>query len=80
MIGMGLTGRPARAVTVIRSNQPATSSAILAPRAPMGRSGPSVVSRAVWCSISASSSAPTSTTVEEIQIQVMKPITAPSEP
>jgi hypothetical protein len=39
-----------------------------------------VVSRAVWRSISAFSSAPTSTMVEESQIQVMKPMTAPSEP
>ena len=55
-------------------------SAIRAPRAPRGCSGPAVVSRAVWCSISASSSAPTSTTVAESQVQVMKPTTAPSEP
>jgi len=40
------------------------------------RSGPTVVSLAVWWSISA----PTRTTMPEIQIQVMKPITAPSEP
>jgi hypothetical protein len=39
-----------------------------------------VVSHSVWRSISASSSAPRSITVTESQIQVMKPITAPSEP
>ena len=41
---------------------------------------PSVVSRAVWCSISASSSAPTRTTMVEIQIHVMKPMAAPKDP
>ena len=55
-------------------------SAIRARRAPIGFSGPVVVSRAVWCSISAFSSPPSSTTAAEIQTQVMKPITAPSEP
>ena len=34
----------------------------------------------VWCSISASSLAPSRTTVIEIQIQVMNPMIAPSEP
>jgi len=42
--------------------------------------GPVVVSRMVWCSISASSSAPSSTTVVDSHIQVMKLITAPREP
>jgi hypothetical protein len=57
-----------------------TVSAILAPRAPIGFGDPVVVSRAVWCSISASSSAPIRMTMAEIQSHVMKPITAPSEP
>src|SRR6185437_2702060 len=58
----------------------ATVSALVAPRAPSGFSAPGVVSRLVWCSISAFNSAPTRTTIAEIQIQVMKPIAAPSEP
>ena len=41
---------------------------------------PTVESRAVWCSISELSSAPTSTTMVEIHIHIIKPITAPSEP
>ena len=41
--------------------QAATRSALTAPRAPGSTSGPVVVSRAVWCSISAFSSPPTST-------------------
>ena len=57
-----------------------TVSAIWASRVPKGCSGPRVVSASVWCSISALISAPTRTIVVEIQIQVMKPITAPSEP
>ena len=52
----------------------ATVSALLAPRAPSDFSAPVVVSRFVWCSISAFSSAPMSTMVAEIQIHVMKPI------
>ena len=55
-------------------------SAIRAPRIPRGFGAPVVVSRAVWCSISASSSAPSSTTVVDSHIQVMKLITAPREP
>jgi hypothetical protein len=43
----------------------ATVSALLAPRAPSGFSAPVVVSRFVWCSISAFSSAPMSTMVAE---------------
>ena len=58
----------------------ATLSAFVAPLAPSGLSAPSVVSRAVWCSISASISAPTSTTLVDSQIQVMKPMAAPSDP
>ena len=42
--------------------------------------GATVESRAVWRSISASSSAPSRTTIVEIQIQVMKPMTAPKDP
>ncbi len=49
-------------------------------RAPIGIGWPVVVSRAVWCSISALISPPSRTIVEEIQIQVMNPITAPSDP
>jgi hypothetical protein len=41
---------------------------------------PSVVSRAVWCSISASISAPRRMTMADTQSQVMKPMIAPSEP
>ena len=57
-----------------------TVSAMRAPRCPSGFCGLVVESRAVWCSISALISPPSSTIVAEIQIQVMKPITAPSEP
>ena len=57
-----------------------TVSAILAPRLPIGLGCPMVLSWAVWCSISALSLAPSRTTMIEIQIQVMKPTTAPSEP
>ena len=68
---------------IVRSDRHAfaapTVSAMVAPRCPAG-AGPTVVSLAVWCSISALSSAPTSTTMLEIQIQVMKPMAAPSEP
>jgi peptide chain release factor 1 len=55
-------------------------SAILAPRVPMGLGAPVVESTAVWCSISAFSSAPASTTIIEIHIHIMKPTTAPREP
>src|SRR5258706_1760545 len=55
-------------------------SAIRAPLAHIGLGAPAVVSRAVWCSISASSSAPIRMTMAEIQSQVMKPITAPRDP
>jgi formate/nitrite transporter FocA (FNT family) len=57
-----------------------TVSAILAPRVPSGSSGPCVVSCAVWCSLSALISAPSRTMIVESQIQVMKPMAAPSEP
>src|ERR1700686_3777072 len=57
-----------------------TVSAIFARRAPIGWAAPSVVSRAVWFSISALSLPPIRITAIESQIQVMKPITAPSEP
>jgi hypothetical protein len=57
-----------------------TVSAACAPRAPRGAAGPVVVSRAVWCSISASSSAPSKITIDESHIQVMRPITAPTDP
>lgn len=57
-----------------------TESATWAPRAPSGCGCPVVVSRAVWCSISALSSAPSNMTIAEIHIQVIKPITAPSDP
>ncbi len=51
-----------------------------APRAPMGAGGPMVVSIAVWCSISAFSSAPTRTTITVNHSHSMNPIIAPSEP
>ena len=41
---------------------------------------PSVVSRAVWCSISALSSPPSRTMTAEIHSQTMKPTPAPSDP
>src|SRR5262245_45419948 len=56
------------------------SSAIRAPRFPSGLGKPSVLSRAVWCSISALISPPSRMIAIEIHIQIMKPITAPSEP
>jgi len=55
-------------------------SAILAPRPPSGFGAPTVLSRAVWCSISALSLAPSRTTIIDTHIQVIKPIMAPSEP
>lgn len=57
-----------------------TVSAMVAPRAPSRFSLPTVVSRAVWCSISAFSSAPRRTTIADIHIHIMVPIAAPSEP
>src|SRR5215813_12288044 len=57
-----------------------SSSATLAPRVPMGFLRPCVVSFAVWCSISALISPPTSTMMVENHIHTMKPITAPSDP
>ena len=57
-----------------------TVSAIVAPRAPKGFALPVVVSRAVWCSVSALSSAPISTTIIDSQIQNMNAMMAPSEP
>ena len=57
-----------------------TVSAIRAPRTPIGFGAPVVVSRTVWCSISASISAPSRMTIAEIQSHVMKPMTAPNEP
>jgi hypothetical protein len=57
-----------------------TWSATYAPRAPRGFSGPVVVSLRVWCSISALSSAPSSTTNAETQSHISKAMTAPSEP
>lgn len=75
--------RPQRTRTPFQSQlrlDPATVSAMRACRAPSGFWPPTVVSRTVWCSISAFSSAPSSTTVVESQIQVMKPMAAPSEP
>src|ERR1043166_5019346 len=55
-------------------------SAIFAPRAPSGFGDPSVESRAVWCSVSAFSFAPSRITATDSHIQVMKPMTAPREP
>ena len=53
---------------------------MVAPRTPIGSSGPVVESRAVWCSISEFSSAPRMMMTTEIQVHIMKPMTAPSEP
>ena len=69
--------RPWRGETV---NASPMVSAITAPRSPIGLGAPMVVSRAVWCSISAVSSAPTRTTITENHTQSMKPIIAPSDP
>src|SRR3984957_17367345 len=57
-----------------------TLSAMCAPRTPIGFGEPVVVSRAVWCSVSALSSAPSRIAISEIQIHVMNPIAAPQEP
>ena len=57
-----------------------TESAIRARRDPSGCGSPTVVSSAVWCSVSAFSCAPIRTIIVEIQIQVMNPMAAPSEP
>ncbi len=57
-----------------------TVSAMRASRVPSGLGSPTVVSLAVWCSSSALSCAPSNTIVVESQIQVMKPMAAPSEP
>src|SRR5262249_49747177 len=58
-----------------------TVSAITAPRAPSGLFGiPTVVSCAVWCSISRLSTAPISTTMVESHIHIIRPTTAPSAP
>jgi len=57
-----------------------TVSAMTAPRVPSGLSGPTVESRAVWCSISELSSAPTSTTMVDSHIHIINPTTAPSAP
>jgi hypothetical protein len=78
----GVGGRPrtlSAAPAAAESLAGPTVSATCAPRRP---SGPpfeaSSGSPAVWCSISASSSAPSRTTTEDSPIQVMKPITAQS--
>jgi hypothetical protein len=55
-------------------------SAMVAPRMPSGFSPPTVVSRAVWCSISELISAPNRTTIADIHIHVIVPIAAPSDP
>jgi hypothetical protein len=57
-----------------------TVSAMTAPRRPSGSSPPTVESRAVWCSISALSSAPSRITIAEIHIHIIMPTAAPSEP
>jgi hypothetical protein len=56
-----------------------TVSAIFAPREPKGFGLPVVVSRAVWCSVSALSSAPISTTIVRSQIQNINAMMAPRE-
>src|ERR1700730_8605796 len=57
-----------------------TVSAIAAPRPPRGLSPWTVLSFAVWCSISALSSAPNKITIAEIHIHIIGPIAAPSDP
>jgi hypothetical protein len=57
-----------------------TVSAMTAPRTPRSFSGPTVESRAVWCSISELSSAPTKTTIVENHIHIISPTTAPNAP
>src|ERR1700722_8975531 len=51
-----------------------------APRTPIGFGEPVVVSKEVWCSISALTSAPSRIAIAEIQIHVMNPTAAPREP
>ena len=48
--------------------------------APSGFGRPTVVSSAVWRSISEFSSAPHSTMMADIHIHIIRPIAAPSEP
>jgi hypothetical protein len=55
-----------------------TRSAIIAPLEPRGLEPPSVVSRAVWCSVCALNSPPRRTITAEIHN--MKPTPAPREP
>jgi hypothetical protein len=64
----------------VQVRAPPISSAILAPRAPIGFLRPSVVSFAVWCSNSALISPPISTMMVDSHSHTMKPITAPREP
>lgn len=72
--------RGARAVGRPQPFASPTESAITAPRCPSGCLGPVVLSRAVWCSNSELISPPTIRMIIEIQIQVMKPMIAPSDP
>jgi len=69
-VGGGLSP-PARAPIV---------SATRAPRIPSGVSPRTVVSTAVWCSISALISAPRMKITDDIHTHIMKPMTAPKEP
>ena len=57
-----------------------TLSAMTAPRSPIASGSPVVVSIAVWCSISAFSSAPISTICTVSQVHSRKPIIAASGP
>jgi enamine deaminase RidA (YjgF/YER057c/UK114 family) len=75
--GCNATLRPVRAPQAFAAP---TVSAMTAPRVPSGLSGPTVESRAVWCSISELSSAPTSATMVDSHIHIINPTTAPSAP
>ncbi len=72
--------RPAAPNSCVQSCADPTVSAIVAPRAPNGLGRPLVVSCVVWCSISASHSAPMRITAVDNQIHTMKPTAAPSDP
>lgn len=75
--------RPEKVLMIAHAGHPwgrRDLSATAAPRWPAGAGGPVVVSAEVCCSSSEFSSAPSSTTASESQIQVMNPTTAPSDP
>src|SRR5262245_27947903 len=72
--------RPRGSLAAPRYLAAPTVSAMAAPRAPSGFSAPTVLSRAVWCSISELSSAPNRITITLNHIHIIRPMAAPSEP